>query len=133
MPYICLMAKNNIQTYKWRQKQFDKDNGNHHISKRTERRESESRMDYIREEIKDKFWYDSLTYAEKDQVLYYWMMYNQSDNWWSTDDIKVEDGETREDYCKRKVPGCPHKQRELKLKSLLRTTPVVKRNGKIIF
>lgn len=127
------MAKNNIQSYKWHKKQFDRDNGNLHISKRAERRESEFRNDLLREKISDKFWYDSLTYEEKNEVWYFWCIYDDSGSWWSTDDIKIIEGETREDYCKRKVPGCPHKQRDMKLKSLLRTNPIVKRNGKIIF
>jgi hypothetical protein len=113
------MSKGNINSYKHQQKQFEKQNGNMYVSQRAERRESDKRHSYNRQNFSDKIWYDSLTFDEKEKVIYYSIFYNQPGWWFGDSDLKMQGEETKDDYCKRLVPGCPHKQREMKINKIV--------------
>lgn len=113
------MAKNNnIQSYKYQQREFNNQKG---------RKRIKPVYKNLISKIKDKYWYLSLTDKEKYQVDKYWAYFEKNDNYYNNlsytfafyeDDI-IE-GESAEDFCKRKIPGCPNKKRELKINSILR-------------
>ena len=105
------MAKRDQGVAKWHQKQFESSNENKFVSQRAETRESKQRHKELRIKIKDKFWFDSLSFEDKQKVLSNWYFYDP--------ETAVIEGETREDYCKRRVPGCKNSQRDMKIDKLL--------------
>jgi hypothetical protein len=114
------MAKRDHQVVKWHQKQFENSNENKFVSQRSSIRESKQRHKELRALIKDKFWFDSLTFDDKEFVVTYWYFHYKKDGYWYSDDkMCVREGETREEYCKRNVPGDKHTQRDMKLNKLL--------------
>ena len=113
------MAKRDQGVAKWHQKQFESSNENKFVSQRAETRESKQRHKELRIKIKDKFWFDSLSFEDKQKVLSNWYLYNPYKYWYSDPETAVIEGETREDYCKRRVPGCKNSQRDMKIDKLL--------------
>jgi hypothetical protein len=115
------MAKRDQSTAKWHQKQFEKSNGNQFVSQRAQIRDSKERHKQLRETITDKVWFDSLTFDEKESVIFNWYFFYKDDGYWYSSDSEMipKEGESREDYCKRRTPGCKHTQRDMKLNKIL--------------
>lgn len=79
------MAKRDQVVAKWHQKQFESSNENKFVSQRAETRESKQRHKELRIKIKDKFWFDSLSFEDKQKVLSNWYFYNPSYKYWYSD------------------------------------------------
>lgn len=113
------MAKRDFGVAKWRQNQFQNSNENQFVSQRAETREMKQRIKQLRSFIVDKVWFDSLSFTDQEQVFNDWF-YFYNPNGWSTDpDMEVMEGESKEDYCKRRTPGCKYTQRDIKLNKIL--------------
>ena len=112
------MAKRDTSVAKWHQKQFERSEYD------KIRREEKEKHKVIRQVVYDKVWFDSLSFDEKNDVVIHWVFHYKNfsgDNHWYTShsELIVKDGESKEDYCKRIIPGCLHKQRDMKLSKLL--------------
>lgn len=96
------------QSIKWRGAQWDfQNNGSKYESERAQKRDNKKKHTNLRTKVKDKVWFDSLTYEEKNTLLQYWYFI-------------YLDREDCEVLCKRKIPGSKNTQRDIKIDILLR-------------
>lgn len=113
------MARRDQGVAKWHQKQFERSNENRFVSQRSETRRTKQLHIELRAKIIDKFWFDSLSFTEKEEVFRNWYFVYNTNYWYSDPEMAPLEGETKEDYCKRQTPGCKYTQRDMKLNKLL--------------